>query len=131
MGVSTPVIGFYDQPMWAAMAEGRFELQRCSNCATIRYPPGPTCPKCLSVDYRWEPMAGDGRILSWVVFHRTYFDDHPAPYNVVAVQLEEGPIVMTNLVGEEPQGSWIGRRVRLGIAERGGRFQHHATLVGE
>ncbi len=63
--------------------------------------------------YTWKPLSGRGKILSWVVFHRQYFEDYPPPYNVVAVQLAEGPIVISNLTGDEPTGSWIGREVEI------------------
>ena len=55
--------------------------------------------------------------MSWVIFHRQYFDNFPPPYNSVAIQLEEGPIVISNLVGEEPKGSWIGCAVEIVYAE--------------
>jgi uncharacterized OB-fold protein len=130
MGVSTPVLGFYDIPMWDAMNQGKFQLQACDDCGTWRYPPGPTCDKCLSSGYHWHDIGGEGVILSWVIFHRTYFDDFPAPYNAVAVRLDEGPIVITNLRGVAPQGSWIDHRVQFVIGEHGGRHQHHVVLAG-
>ena len=38
---------------------------------------------------------------SWVVFHQAYFRsfERDVPYNVVEVELEEGPRVLANLVG--------------------------------
>ena len=113
MANSRAVISMYDEPMWASIRAQRMELQQCSSCARFRYPPAPTCPHCLSMDYGWKPVSGRGQILSWVVFHRQYFDNYKPPYNVVAVQLEEGPIVMSNLIGPEPSGSWIGKPVAL------------------
>jgi hypothetical protein len=107
------VVTIYDEPMWASVAERRMALQRCTGCGSFRYPPGPVCPDCLSMEYEWRPLAGRGTILSWVVFHRQYLDDYKPPYNAVAVQLEEGPILMSNLIGREPEGSWIGKRVEL------------------
>ncbi|MGH7004670.1 MAG: Zn-ribbon domain-containing OB-fold protein, partial [Alphaproteobacteria bacterium] len=67
-------------------------------------------------------------ILSWVIFHKRYFDDFPPPYNSVAVRLEEGPIIMSNLVGQEPEGSWIGKRVRIEFVEHDGRRQHAVRI---
>jgi uncharacterized OB-fold protein len=58
-------------------------------------------------------VSGRGEILSWTIFHKQYFDDHPTPYNVVAVKLAEGPIFTTNLLGDTPKDSWIGEPVRL------------------
>ena len=52
-----------------------------------------------------------------MVFHRQYLPAYPAPYNVVAVRLDEGPLMVSNLEGPVPEGSWIGRRVRLTYAE--------------
>jgi hypothetical protein len=108
---------FYDQPMWESIRAHRWQLQQCDDCGEYRYPPAPNCPHCLSLKSTWKPLSGKGQVLSWVVFHRQYFDNFPPPYNSVAVQLQEGPIVISNLVGEEPKGSWIGRDVEITYAE--------------
>jgi len=128
MGASRPILGFYDRPMWAAMEDHAFNVQQCTACKSCRYPPGPACPECLSLDYVWKQADGGGEIISWVIFHKQYFDDHPAPYNAVAVRLDEGPIIVTNLIGPEPEGSWIGHRVAIEVGDRGGRLQHRARL---
>ena len=64
-------------------------------------------------------------------FHKKYFDDHLPPYNSVAVQLPEGPIVISQLQGPQPEGNWIGREVVFVYAEHAGRMQHHVRLAGE
>jgi len=51
--------------------------------------------------------------MSWVIFHRTYLPAYPAPYNAITVRLDEGPVMVSNLEGPTPAGSWIGERVRL------------------
>jgi uncharacterized OB-fold protein len=131
MANSKPVLSLYDLPMWEAMKQGRLDLQVCKGCGKHRYPPAPVCANCLSMDYEWKAVSGRGKILSWVIFHKKYFDDHVPPYNAIAVQLDEGPIVMTNLVGPEPEGSWAEARVELGFAEHAGRIQHHARVSGK
>jgi uncharacterized OB-fold protein len=103
----------YDLPFWESVRAKRLALPCCLDCGTVWYPPSPICPHCLSQRFEWRPVSGRGEILSWVVFHRQHFDDHPVPYNVVTVQLAEGPIFTTNLIGDVPQGSWIGHPVRL------------------
>ena len=82
------------------------------------------------MDYDWTEIRGGGEILSWVVFHRQYFDDHPQPYNAIAVRLDEGPIVVSNLVGAEPVGNWIGARVNVTYRPHLDRTQHAFTLAG-
>lgn len=112
------IVSIYDKPMWASVEAKRMELQQCDSCAQFRYPPAPNCPHCLSMDYKWKLVSGRGKILSWVVFHREYLDDYKPPYNVIAVQLEEGPIVISNLSGPEPSGTWIEKPVEM-IYEQG------------
>lgn len=109
--------GLYDVPMWAGFAEKRMLLQRCTACGTHRYPPAPSCAKCLEQSHQWVEIAGTAKIVSWAIFHRQYLPDYPTPYNVIAVQLAEGPMMVSNLEGPAPQGSWIGREVELAWSE--------------
>lgn len=129
MGISKIVMGLDDQPMWASIERHAMELQKCTECGTFRYPPAPVCPNDLNDKADWTPVSGKGEIISWVVFHKKYFDDHLPLYNSTAVRLDEGPIVVTQLRGEEPAGSWIGQRVELIYAEHAGRTQHFARLL--
>jgi uncharacterized protein len=126
MATSKAVMGIDDLPMWASMQAGKLQLQRCDSCGHFRYPPAPVCPLCLAAKATWTAVSGRGTVLSWVIFHKKYFDDHVPPYNSVAVQLEEGPIIVTQLQGSEPQGSWIGETIELCYAEHAGRIQHYA-----
>lgn len=118
--ISTPyrVMGLYDKPFWDSLQEARtLKLQRCSQCGAFRYPPGPTCHVCVSPEYEWVDVGGGGEITSWVVFHREYLPAYKPPYNAIAVKLDEGPTIISNLEGETPEGSWIGHRVRFVAAE--------------
>jgi uncharacterized OB-fold protein len=107
----TPIRGVYDVPFWTFVAEGRLRLQRCAACGHWWYPPGPSCPQCLSTSWSWEPVAGTGRLLSWVTFHRAYFPTVPVPHDVAAVELDEGPILIADVEG----GS---HRLDLGVPMR-------------
>lgn len=112
---STPsrVMGFYDRPMWEALkTHNELRLQCCDDCGTWRYPPGPACHECLSTTSTWKPVSGGGAVASWVMFRKDYLPEYPAPYNVVAVRLDEGPMVISNLI-EDPAENVIGKRVRL------------------
>jgi uncharacterized OB-fold protein len=113
--VKTPtrIIGLYDKPMWESIDAKAMKLQRCKETGTFQYPPGPNSPDCLSGELEWAPISGKATIISWVIFHRHYLPAYPPPYNAIAVRLEEGPIMISNLEGETPAGSWIGRAVKL------------------
>jgi uncharacterized protein len=103
----------YDAPMWDSISSGRMQLQTCDDCHVTRYPPGPACPKCLSLRYHWEDIAGKGRVLSWTTFHREYLPAYPAPHTVVAVELDEGPIMIGYVVREEVDKLAINSAVQL------------------
>ena len=108
------VLALYDEPFWRHLKDtGRMHLQCCAECGAWRYPPGPVCHTCLSPSSEWQPVSGGGELLSWVIFHKQYLPAYPAPYNVIAVKLDEGPTIISNLVENPSGGAVIGRRVRL------------------
>ena len=113
--VRTParVMGLYDAPMWESIERRRMMLQRCRTTGTYFYPPGPGSPDCLEGGWEWTEISGRGIILSWAIFHRQYLPAYPVPYNVVAVRLEEGPVIISNLEGDVPAGAWIGYEVLM------------------
>jgi uncharacterized OB-fold protein len=127
------VLGLYDLPFWNYLKQDKtMRLQCCLNCKTWRYPPGPVCQECLSPDSEWKPVSGDGEILSWIIFHRQYLPEYPAPYNVIAVRLAEGPTIISNLVDDIPDSSLLGKRVALSLVEMDdGAVLPRFRLVGQ
>jgi uncharacterized protein len=108
-----PRMNAVERPFWDYVQRRQLHLQRCRECARFRYPPSPVCPDCLADAYSWEPIAGEGRLLSWVVFHRSYFPELPVPYWVVAAELPEGPILIANLLSPEGISLELGKRLAL------------------
>jgi len=94
-----PRAGLYEDDYWRFAAAGELRLQRCSDCARFRYPPGATCPRCLSSRFSWEPLSGHGTLIAWTTFHRQYFPELPPGYVVASVATDEGPLLVGNLVG--------------------------------
>jgi hypothetical protein len=91
-------------PFWEAAKNHRLELPRCNACGQFWFPPSQSCPHCLAADFAWTPVSGRGTVFSFVVFHRVY---HPAyegdvPYVVALIALEEGPRMLSNVVGIPP-----------------------------
>lgn len=97
MNASPRLYSPHDAPMWKSIAQDALQLPRCTRCGTFSYPPGPCCPQCLCMALSWQAVSGRGRVLSWITFHREYLPAYPAPHTVVAVQLEEGPIMIGNV----------------------------------
>lgn len=111
-----PPITNLNRPYWEGLHAGELRMQRCSACDELWYPPGPVCPQCWSRDHVWVPLSGRGRVNSWVIFHQAYlpgYDDDDVPFNVAEVSLDEGPRLMTNLVGIDNDQIEIGLPVEI------------------
>jgi len=47
-------------------------LPRCNICGRFWFPPSQRCRHCLSADFAWRESRGEGRIYSFVVYHRVF-----------------------------------------------------------
>ena len=94
-----PVIYPEELPFWEGARKHEIVLQRCNACAKSWYPIGPACPHCFSMSFKWDRMSGRGTLHNYVVFHKpwTKWFESKVPYAVVQVQLEEGPILISNI----------------------------------
>jgi len=104
---------FETQPFWDATAQGRIDLARCDNCGFIAYYPRSICPDCQSTDLTWQTMAGSGSVYSFTVTRAgggRAWKEH-LPFVVAYVQLDEGPIMLTNIVDCDPDSVEIGMAV--------------------
>lgn len=109
-----PKITPLNKPFWDAARERRLVVQTCRACGDAHFPPSPVCPACLSDTQEWKDAAGTGTLESWVAFHRAYWDgfrDH-LPYDVCLVRLTEGPLLVSNLVGDTAKAK-LGAPVRV------------------
>jgi uncharacterized OB-fold protein len=92
------------QEFWDGARRGELRIQRCRSCGRAYFFPRPFCPNCSSRDVEWFTASGKGRLYSYVISHRpAYGFDDFTPYVIAVVQLDEGPRMMTNIVGVEPK----------------------------
>ena|SRR5919204_6643407 len=88
------------QPYWEGAARGRLVLPRCKACGHVIWYPRPFCPECGSRDVEWFEATGKGILYSLTTVHRSQGDYAASvPYIVAYVELDEGPRVLTNIVG--------------------------------
>jgi uncharacterized protein len=89
------------EPFWNALRERKLVLPWCLECKRPHLPPGPVCPFCFSERLEWRQASGRGRISTWTVVHKAWFSafSEDIPYNVVQIELEEGPRLTANVVG--------------------------------
>ena len=41
-------------------------------------------------------VSGRGRVVSWCTFGKRYYDELPVPWDAILVELEEGPLFVSN-----------------------------------
>ena len=101
-GRPVPVPTPETQHFWDGTRAGRLLLQRCNACDQVYFPPRPFCPVCSCREVEVVEATGRAVLYSYVISHRPHpgFD---GPYSIAVVELEEGPRMMTNIVGcEQP-----------------------------
>lgn len=105
--------------------------RHCRNCDTKYFPPVPLCTKCRRksdlIDFQ---LSGLGKIYSY-----TIVEDPPsgfkdlAPYVLAIVRLDEGPLVLSQIVDVDQDNLKIGMSVqvafrRIGDAGRAGVLRY-------
>ena len=110
-----PTIGPDNTPFWQGCREHRLLLPFCRACGKAHLPPGPVCPFCFADAIEWRPASGRGRISTWTRVHKAWFPAFAGevPYNVVQVELDEGPRLTSQLVGARNEPIAIGARVEV------------------
>jgi uncharacterized OB-fold protein len=83
---------------WEGTKAGELRLQRCDDCRHTYFPPRPFCPKCASRKVSVVKAGGKAKLFSYVIHHRPAPGFTP-PYAIAVVELDEGPRMMTNIVG--------------------------------
>ncbi len=109
-------------PYWDSLAQGRLSFQRCRHCGHAWLPARTECPSCLRADWHWQVASGRAKVVSWVVFHMAYHKafEKRLPYNVAIIELEEGPRLISNVVGlPDPHALRIEQPVVLRIEQEG------------
>ncbi len=121
--VPAPERDALNTPYWDSLARGELSYQHCNACGHAWLPARSECPNCLAADSRWQAAAGGAKLISWVVYHIAY---HPAlanrlPYAVAVVELDEGPRLISNVIGvDDAETLKIDQRLHLVIEDESG-----------
>lgn len=93
------------QPFWDGCRAHTLRFQKCADCDHVRWPPSMICPDCHGQHTEWITAAGKGSVYTYAVYHRAF---DPAfkedlPYVTAVVRLDEGPHLLTNIIGCNPE----------------------------
>jgi uncharacterized protein len=85
------------KPFWDGARRSELNIQKCRTCGRFFFYPRRTCRYCHSADVEWRRVSGRGRLSSFTIDYIS----GPAPTVIALVDLDEGPRMMTNIVGYE------------------------------
>jgi uncharacterized OB-fold protein len=109
-----PDITPIDKPFWEAAKRHELVAYRCLNCGTF-YSQVTECVACDKPRMEWVRVSGKGEVYTFGIYHQLY---HPAwkeeiPYNVSWIKLNEGPLLMSNIVECKNEDLYIGMPVEV------------------
>lgn len=108
------------QEFWDATADERFLLQKCTSCESVVWWPRAMCPVCGTFDLESFEASGEGKVYSFSINRKGGGAwREVSPYVVAYVELDEGPRVMTNIVGCDPDTVHVDMPVKLAWADTG------------
>ena len=91
---------------------------KCNACGAVTVPPKMVCRQCASQDMDVIELSGNGKIQTFTsVFVAPEGREDECPYMIVLAELDEGPWIMGNLTGIDPNKATmelIGKRVKMG-----------------
>lgn len=132
-----PAVTPVDAPFWDGLHEGKLRLQHCTACRSYQYPPETFCYECGSMDLEWKTASGRGTVYSFITVHQRFhaaFSDE-MPYNVSIVQLEEGPRIVSNVLGIPPHDVQVDMAVKASpraiTEERSALYFERASAGGD
>ena len=93
-------LGGAHDAFWAWCAKDEVRLQQCESCGKLLWPVMKSCDRCGGGAFQWTRMSGRGRVVNWCTFVQDYYRGAIAtPYDTILVELDEGPLFISN-----PQG---------------------------
>src|SRR5690348_15968817 len=109
-----PIIDAESAPYWNGLSRGEFLLKYCLDGGRPHYYPRVYCPNWWG-ETEWRTASGRGDVFATTVVRQMGFPPFRdrVPYNLSIVELEEGPHLLTHVIGVPPETVRIGMSVEL------------------
>jgi uncharacterized OB-fold protein len=109
-----PLITAANKAFWGAAKKHELVVNKCLNCGAL-YSNVTECSACDNPRMGWIKVSGKGEVFTFCIYHQAF---HPAwkddiPYNVAYVKLDEGPLLMSNIVDCANKDIYIGMPVAV------------------
>lgn len=108
-----PTLTALSEPYWEGCREGRLRLQQCDHCGKYQFYPRVLCSHCGHDSLSWRDASGRGQLASYTVVERPLSPAYPSPSIIILVELEEGPRMMSSLLGDSTDHLQVGAAVQV------------------
>ena len=117
----TPACDEETRPFWEGCGRHQLVLQRCRDCGAVQHRPRAACMSCRSDAIEYVRASGRGKVHTYTITHQ---NQAPAfrgalPYVLAYVELDEGPRLLSNVVGCQPDTVRIGMPVQVEFVDTG------------
>jgi len=117
-----PAVTASNRPFWEAARRHELVVYRCAGCGACNTT-GAGCT-CDGPESAWVEARGRGQVFTFCVYRQAF---HPAwqgdiPYNVAYVKLDEGPLLITNIVGCGNEDIYISMPVEVVFEDISGQI---------
>lgn len=109
----TPTPDDVTQAWWDAARERRFVIQRCNDCHHMQHYPRAMCVACGCFELEWHEVSGIGTVDSFTTVYRAPHPDLETPYVIARIRLDEGPTVLSRIIGSDETQIGCDAPVRL------------------
>lgn len=109
------------EEFWKGCNNQELRFQKCGECGYVRWPPSYLCPECHSTETSWIISNGKGEIYTYCIFNMAFQESfkEEVPYVTAVIELEEGPHLLSNVIGCDPSDVEIGMPVKVTWKKRG------------
>ncbi len=113
-----PAASWETRAWWEGCGRGELVLQRCGACGKVQHKPRAVCATCLSSEIEHFVASGRGQVYTFTVTHQNQAPGfrEACPYVLAYVELEEGPRLLTNVIGCDPGEVSVGMPVVVDFA---------------
>ncbi len=101
-----------------ALKQNKLLGLKCKSCGTVTVPPKMVCRSCAGPELEVLELKGTGRIQTFTTCNvAPEGREDEVPYIIMLVELDEGPWIMGNLIGVDPEKATMetvmGKGVRM------------------
>ena len=112
---AVPIVVEETRGYWEGTLAEELRVQTCNACGNRQMPWGPCCTRCLSQDLGYVNVSGRGTVFSFTIVRQAI---HPTfssqvPYVIADIELDEGPIMTSNVTDVPVEDVRIGMPVEV------------------